>query len=276
MKRWTTIRELRLHRLLGIVLGLIVFMINPVRAAALSQGYKSSEALTSGSLVGLDPTADNTVRLSNTDRVGELLGVVVDNGSSLLSVSSDNANVQVVTTGTATTLVSNVNGDIKKGDGITVSPINGVGMKATAPGRIVGLAQEDFSASTAGAVSQTVNAKSGKQQVAIGGISLVVSVGYYTPKSADSVLPQSVQNLASFLAGRQVSTFRIITASILLLLGIILVVIILNSAVRSSMESIGRNPLARSAVSSGLFKVLLLTLAILLVTFGSVYFVIRG
>lgn len=270
-------RELRLHRWLGIVLGLALFGLASVQAAALSQGYKTSETLSAGSLVGLDPSAANTIRASNTDRENELLGVVVDPGGSLLAVTGTGTNVQVVTTGTTEALVSNVNGDIKKGDGITVSPINGVGMKATQSGRIVGLAQEDFSASSTGAITKSVDTRSGKKDVALGSITVAVAVGDFTPKSStDKIIPKSVQNLAAFLAGKQVSTLRIITGIVILLLGLVLVVIILNSAVRSSMESIGRNPLAKAAVNSGLLKVVLLSLAVLLVTLASVYFVIKG
>ena len=261
---------------LGLILGLLVLATAPVYAAALSQGYKASQTIAVGALVGLDPSSTDTVQASNTDLVGELFGVVTSSNSSLLAVTGTGTTVQVVTSGTTTALVSNINGDIKKGDAITASPINGVGMKATAAGRIIGLAQDDFSASSSGATSETINTKSGQKQTSIGGIAVAVSLGEYTPKNANSVIPQSVQNLASFLAGRQVSTVRIITAVVLLLIGIVFVVIILNSAVRSSMESIGRNPLAKSAVSSGLFKVLVLTLTILLVTLASVYLVVKG
>ena len=260
---------------MGLALATATIMIAPVWAAAFSQGYQTSDNLVNGSLIGLDPTRPDTVQAANSDRVGELFGVVVDGSNSLLSISGPAAKVQVVTTGTATTLVSNVNGDIKKGDAITASPINGVGMRATEAGRIIGIAQADFSVQATG--TQTVKIGSKQRSVAIGGILVAVAVSYFTPKaSGGSVVPQAVQNLTNFLAGKPVSTFRIIAAGLLLLLGVILAVIILNSAVRSSMQSIGRNPLAKSAVSSGLVKVLFLTFAILLVTFGSVYLVIKG
>lgn len=274
MKRWFTLGEWRPRYLPAIIL--VLLCVAPAAAWALSQGYHGSADLVPGSLVSLDPSGGNTVQAANIDRVDELLGVVVASENSLIATSSRDANVQVITTGTAQALVSTLDGDIHKGDAIAVSPINGVGMKALASGRVLGLAQADFNASSPSAVSKQVQGKTGRQTISVGVISVTLSVGYYTPKAANTAIPQSVQNVARLLAGKDVSPFRIVLAAILLLVGIILSIVILNSAVRSSLESVGRNPLARKAINSGLLKILLLTVAILLLSFASVYFIIKG
>jgi hypothetical protein len=254
---------------------LAAVVLAPVAAHAISQGYKSDEALPSGALVS-SASGSATVRLANSDLVGEMIGVVVANDNSLVAVSNDSGEVQIISSGAATALVSNVNGDIKKGDAITASPLDGVGMKATTAGRIIGSAQADFSASTPGAVSKQVDTKVGKREVAIGGIPVLVGISYYTPKSGATIVPVTIQNALNQLAGKEVSWIRILLASILLILGLVIAFVILSSAIRSSLESIGRNPLARSAINAGLLKVLAMTLVIVLVTLASVYLVIAG
>lgn len=276
MKRWLAIEKRALGRGFGLILVLLALVAVPTMASALSQGYKTSETLTPGTLVGLDASADGAIRSSNTDREGELIGVVVAADSTSLSLTGASTNVQVVTNGTASALVSTINGDIKKGDAIAVSPINGVGMKATAAGRVLGLAQNDFSASSSGATTQSIDTKTSKEQVALGSVQVSIAVGYYTPPSAKTFVPQSVQSYVNNLVGKNVSPYRIVTSAALLLLGLALVIIILNSAIRSSMESIGRNPLAKGAVNAGLYKIIFLSILVLLVTLASVYFVIKG
>ncbi len=252
-----------------------VALVTPLAAQAISQGYKSDTALPSGALVSSD-SGSATVRLANSDRVGDMIGVVVATDSSLVAVSNGTNQVQVISSGAASALVSDVNGDIKKGDAITASPLDGVGMRATAAGRIIGTAQADFSASSQGAVTKQVDTKAGKRNVAIGGIPVLLGVAYYTPKTGSTIVPLAIQNSLNQLAGKDVSLIRIVIASILLILGLVVAFVILSSAIRSSLESIGRNPLARSAINAGLLKVLLLTLVIVLVTLASVYLVIAG
>ena len=62
-----------------------------------------------------------------------MLGVVINQDSSLLSLSTGKGSeAQVATSGTVPVLVSDINGAVKRGDHITASPIAGVGMRACA------------------------------------------------------------------------------------------------------------------------------------------------
>lgn len=270
--RWPRRQSTRLMALV-----IVLWLSTPALAASLAQGFKTSSALPPGTLVGLDPSSSDTVRAADTSRLGELVGVVVSNDASVLTVTDTSSNVQVFTSGTANTLVSTINGDIKKGDPITASQISGVGMKATATGRILGLAQADFSSTSVAAVKKSItNSQGQKQTIAVGSIPVLIDVGYYDTNKLSTVVPPFFQRFANVVAGKEVSALRLIIAAGLVLVGLVIVVIIVSAAVRGSMASIGRNPLARRAVSSGLFKVLFLSLVILLVTLGSVYFIIKG
>ncbi len=274
------VRRLGIGRITGVwvlLLALGLVLAGSATAAALSQGYHATTALDSGSVVSLDPTTAGAVLAANNDRLTQLLGVVVASNESVLSVSDSGSNVQVVTSGQVATLVSNLNGDIAKGDAVTASPINGVAMKAAASGRILGYASAAFSASSAGAVAKTVTGQAGHQQsISVGTIPVQVGVTTLAPATTHSAVPAALQNVADNFAGRSVSTVRIVLAGLILIFSLIVIVILVNSAAASSINSLGRNPLARRAVSGGLIKVLLLAVAILLVALGSVYFIIKG
>jgi len=107
-----------------------------------SQSYATTSQLTIGSIVSIKGNTSDEVLAANNNNVGNMLGVVVNPGNSILSVSSDQKNsVEVATSGVLQVLVSDINGTISNGDQITASPIDGVGMKANQNVRVIGIAQ---------------------------------------------------------------------------------------------------------------------------------------
>ncbi|HSX48332.1 MAG TPA: hypothetical protein VLF41_02415 [Candidatus Nanoarchaeia archaeon] len=248
-----------------------------VALAAIAQGYKSSEKVVDGTIVGLDNSAANTVQAATIDKVEDLVGVVVSSDSSLISLTNGSNEVSVATSGQANVLVSTVNGDIKAGDKITVSPISGIGMKATLSTKIVGVAQGDFNDKSTGATSHDVKDKSGQtRKVSIGQVPLLVGVAYYVAGSGDQTtpIPKVVQELVNAVAGRSVSPLRIVTSAILLVFTLVAISIILYGSIHSGIISIGRNPLSQSAVYRSILHVILACVGVLLVTLGAVYLII--
>ncbi len=70
------------------------------------------------------------------------------------------------------------------------------------------------------------------------------------------------------------SLLRIIIAFIIFFTTLLTVSVLLYSAIRNSIISIGRNPLSQAAVYKGLSQVFVLVLVILIVAFGSIYLVV--
>ena len=68
--------------------------------------------------------------MADTTNINTLLGVVVAAQDYLVNIDSTKT-VQVITNGAALTLVSDINGEVRTGDPLTASPIEGVAMKAT-------------------------------------------------------------------------------------------------------------------------------------------------
>ncbi len=241
--------------------------------AAIAQGFQTTEKnLAAGAVVSLKPGSPNTIELSNTERVNQMVGVVGD--KPLLELSDNNLQqVQVVTNGITATLVSDINGDIKTGDKITASPISGVGMKATKSSQVVGTAQADLSSVTT--KSQPLNDTSGATQtVRVGTVPVQVAVAFYQPIESASILPAFLQNFANSVAGKDVAVVRVVLAAIILMLAFVSIAVLLYSAVKSSIISIGRNPLSEVAVRKGLLQVGFTIIGILLITLITIYLIL--
>lgn len=257
--RWTYRRASILGAFLAIGFILSSFLLwAPVASAqsnsSIAQSFTSGDPdMASGSLASLQKGSVSTVDLSNTTNVTKLVGVVCANPD--IDFSSGTAQTtQIVTSGITPTLVSSINGTINYGDKITASPIDGIGMKATQSTQVVGIAEANLS--SVSTQTKTIVEKSGQTEtVHIGVLPVQVGVTYYSlPTDTNTYVPQFAQQLAKNVAGHNVSTLRIITASVLLVLIFVSVVVILYSAVRSSLVAIGRNPLSERAVRKVLIE----------------------
>lgn len=239
----------------------------------ISQGYNTSQALSPGALVSIKPNTNNYVEFANLANADSLVGVVVDNNNSQVALTSGSSQVQVATSGVNLTLVSNINGNIVAGDEIAASPINGVGMLATQDAEIIGDAQASFPNSSAS--KQVVTNSSGvKQNVEVGSVPILVSVGYYTKQPNKTLIPSAIQNLANALAGKQVKTLPIIISGVIFLITLIVVVAIIYSLIHGSIISVGRNPMAQSAVYRNVLQMSALVVCIVGVAIFAIFMIL--
>ena len=195
-----------------------------------------------------------------------------DNNSILTFVKDQTNQVQVSTSGITATLVSNVNGEIAQGDPITASPIKGVGMKATGNSKVIGIAQGKplYSGN-----AQSYTDENGlEKQFTLGQVDVLINVAYYYKESEKTIIPAAVQNVANALAGKKVSPVPILVSAAIFLVMIIVVASIIFSMVKNSIISIGRNPMAQSAVWRDVIQLSLLVLAVLTVGFISIYLIL--
>lgn len=265
----------------GIILGTVVSIIfgaylNQVPSLAqtdISKGYVSEDTLPVGTLVSLKKDSIDTIETASSENASALLGVAINANSASISLLSGTSEVQVATSGTLPVLVTNINGDIQNGDHITASPIKGVGMKATANTRIIGIAQGGIIPSSA---SQHVYKDSaGNEKTAlIGQVPVIVNVSYFFKEPEKTIIPSTLQNLANTLAGREVNTLPIIVSAAIFIVTIIVVSSIIYSMIRSSIISVGRNPLSQSAIYRDLIQLSALVLVILAVAVVAIYFVL--
>lgn len=228
--------------------------------ATLSQGYTADTKLAPGTLVALAGDGSGKVAAVDQTTSERLFGVVVAAAASPISLGADSGQVQVVTSGRAVVFVTMAGGAIKMGDSIAVSQVSGVGMKATASGRVIGVAQADFS-------SQSPRG--------LGEIPVEVQVTNYTSPTLGSGTVVAIQNLANKLAGQPVASNRLLAALVILLISVLSSTVLLYAVVRNSIVAIGRNPLARVAIFKALAQILVVIVAILTVSGFAIYLVIK-
>jgi len=268
--------KLRYLSLSGILLGFLLIFVSPLGAqgaSSIAQGFQTTDPnVVEGALVSIKSDTPNTVELSNSDNTEHLVGVVGDRP--LIELSNGGSSIQVVTSGVTPALLSDINGDIKPGDKIAASPIEGVGMKATQSGIVIGTAQAELSSVETS--ERTIRAKDGKDQtVNIGLVPIQVDTIFYTGTAdGSSFVPSAIQDFANSVAGHEVSAVRVLVAAILLLMLLVSVVVLLYSSVKSSIISIGRNPLSESAVHKSLFQVGLTIVGLLAFTVILVYLIL--
>lgn len=241
-------------------------------SASISQGYSTEQDLSLGAIVSLKKNTNDTVVASSASNADNILGVVVNRDSSFLSVTNNQKEqVQIATSGITQVLVSDINGPVKRGDHITASPLSGVGMRASANVRIVGIAQGDAENTR----KQTYKDKAGNEQsVTLGDVPVLVNVSYFFKEPEKTVVPTAIQSVANSLAGKEVSTLPIVLASAVFFIMLIIVSSIVYSMIKSSIISVGRNPMAQSAVYRDLIQLSALVLAILAVGLIAIYLIL--
>jgi hypothetical protein len=274
MKTAKHIRRMLTGLLASLLLLVLVFpaVLHAASNGAIAQGYPADTRMgdiVAGSLVSFKRDS-RSVELATADSADRLAGVA--DQDPLLVISADNQEAQVVLGGTTSVLVSDINGAIHAGDKITASPIAGVGMRATGESRIVGTVQADFD--TSKAETKQVTDTGGKSHtVHIGTVPVQVGLSYYVAPGS-SFLPPFLQSFANSIAGKQVSLIRITFCAVLLLFSFISLAILISSTVRSSMISLGRNPLAAPSIRKSLYQVGGVVLVIVAATLAACYFVL--
>lgn len=255
------------------MVGALLLLALPVAAyTSLSESYFSKDKLSIGSIVSLEDNSTDTVIAADSSSVDNLLGVVISSGSSLLNLSSgQDGQVQIATDGTLPVLVSDINGPIERGDHVTASPVKGVGMLATANVRVIGIAQGSMS-NTKKQDYKTANGEA--KTMTIGEVPVLVNVAYYFKEPDKTVVPAAIQNVANSLAGKDVGTVPILISGAIFLIMLIIVASLIYSMIRSSIISVGRNPLSQSAIYRDLIQLSGLVLAILGVGLISIYLVL--
>lgn len=255
-----TINKIRLS--LALILAGVFVVAPPLYAAssAVAQGFQADNSrgdIVSAAIVSFKSDS-HSVELATTDTADRIAGIAAQ--SPLLAITGSAQDVQVVLSGSTEVLVSDINGEIHTGDKITISPIAGVGMVATADGRIVGTAKADFD-TTQSQTKTVTDTHGGQHQVHIGSVPLQVGLAYYQNQSS-SFLPPFLQSLANNIAGKQVSIVRILICLVLFLAALISLSVLVYSSVRSAMISLGRNPLASANIRRSLYQVGMVTLAV--------------
>ena len=259
------------------LIGILVingFSVASASSANISHSYQSTVQIANGSLVSLSSSASGYVDLANTDNSPRLLGLAVGNNESLLALNNSSGTVQVVTNGTATALVSTVNGSISVGDQISTSPFNGIGMKSSSSSKVIGIAQTAFNGDKA--LDESVRDKNGQvRQIKIGYVSVIIGITTSPAKNTSIESSNFLQRLAISLTGKQVATWRIALGLFVGVVAFVALVTLVYTSIYGSIVSVGRNPLAKTAILKTLRDVLGMVVLIASLASLLVYFLLQ-
>ena len=264
--------------LTGVASLLVLLSLSPVGAASanISYSYQATQTIPNGSIVSFDSTKKDFVVLANTDNGSRLTGVALASDDSLLAVDATDGKIQVATSGTATVLVSTLNGDIKVGDKISASPFNGIGMKAQPGSHVIGLAQTGFTSKSEDDSSQEITDKQGKKtQVKVGYVRLTIAIGTNSTGGNGSQDLNPLQRLIKSTTGQTVSTIRVVLSLLIAIVALLTLITLIYGAIYGSIISVGRNPLAKHAIFRTLGSVLGMVALTAGIAGAMIYFLLR-
>jgi len=261
----------------------LVFLVSAstavtVIAQAVSRGYSSDKALQRGLIVQLAKNDTSKIQPVTRDSADKAFGVVVDANDAAVTLSSDTKKTFVATAGRYEVLVSNQNGNIKPGDYITISAIEGVGTTATTTDPvIIGRAFAGFDGKANAVGSTEISDNTGaKRTVSLGRIPVNIGVSSNPLlKATESNLPESLRRASETIAGKPVNPIRVYISLIVFLVCSIIAASLMYSGVRSGIISIGRNPLSKKSIIRGMFQVILTGLIIFISGLFGVYLLLK-
>jgi hypothetical protein len=250
-------------------------------SAGTPQGHTADGDLQVGTIVQLGASGTSKVTPATFDKASNMYGVVVDERTLSLTVTSaDSPNqVFVAATGTYPVLVSTQNGPINVGDYVTISAVDGIGMLAEPEQKIVfGRAVSSFDGKNNVVGNVDLKDTTGKSagKAAIGSISVVIDIRHNpNEKSTKANVPKVLQRLGEAIAEKPVGPLRIYLSIGITGISIFAAIAILYSGVRHSLISIGRNPLSRKSIFRALMEIILTSLIILIIGLFAVYLLLK-
>lgn len=252
---------------------LLAINFSGVALAAVSQGYVTNDTelrqYMAVKLAGDDAEGHPVVQSSSIQDIEKTIGIAVGLGDSLLTVAPVSSEVYIVASGPTKAYISDINGAVKRGDLLAISPLRGVLMKST-DGTLptIGQALDDFiSQKTQTIIAQDADKKPVDVHVAIMSMNVSIKPARATSSEADN---SWVKSFGKSLVGHEISTVRVIAALAIFFTLMVIEGELVYGTIASSITAIGRNPLARKSIVAQSFRSVRMALVILTLGIGSV------
>ena len=245
------------------------------------QGYASDTPLDNGTIVQLTGKDANRVKIAKQAELQNMFGVVVDRNALSVTLSSEALENEtfVAASGTYNVLVSTQGGPIVSGDYVTLSSVNGVGMKAgTEEKTVFGRANGPFDGKgvTLGTTVLKDTEGNTNKTVTLGSIPVTIDIKKNpNEKSTEVQVPDFLKRIGQAIAEKEVSPIRIYLSLGITAVSIIAAIAIVYAGVRNSIISIGRNPMSKKSVFRALLEIILTSILILIIGLFAVYLLLR-
>jgi len=243
------------YRFVLFVMALII-MVPPVyaqKSASIATYHKIEHAnVIDGYIVATDK--DKFV-ITNEAYHPNMIGIVNKQAAIEIRFNNDPDSYPVSTDGQTYVLVSLANGDIKKGDYITSSPIEGVGMKATVPGPIIGVALDDAGSSDESTISK---------------ILINIQKDY-------NVEPYfAFGSTSNPFFGQGYKFIKYLLGAIVIIISLLFSFLYFGRLSMKSVEALGRNPLASRRIQAVIILNVIMAISICLIGLVTAMYIIRS
>ena len=250
----------------------------PLFAQAVTQGYGSDQTMQRGMLVQLKKGDTTKVEVVKQETADQTYGVVVNANDAPVTLSSDGKKVFVATAGHYDVLVSTQNGEVKAGDYVTISAIDGIGMKAgDKEPVVVGRALSGFDGkSNAISTNQVKTSDGGTKTVNIGRVQADITVAKNPLlKAQEPNLPEALNKVSESIAGKPVNPVRVYLSLFVFMVSTLIASSLMYGGVRSAIISIGRNPLSKKSIIRGMFQIIITGLTVFISGIFGVYLLLK-
>lgn len=236
-----------------------------------SRGIALNVEVADGNIAGGDivELASNGIIRAKTPYSQAIRGVAVDQPLIAIHEKTDKTR-SIVINGEASVKVSAKNGGIKVGDYVTTSDIPGVGVRAIDAGYVIGMAQTAFTPPNSDKVNQSN---------ATGTVVVTLNIHFHAYKTNDLGGP-FVRVFQAFAQGTETPgqfapIIRYVLGALVALVSFILAFLFFGRNVKSSIEALGRNPLARSSIQFTILLNMLFTGLVILAGLFIAFMIIR-
>lgn len=253
--------------------GVLFIVFTASVAAAIARGYTSEDAgLQVGMVAALSAEgAEDEVERATQETSAKVIGIISTIDGSPVSVSVGAAKVLVESEGQVDAYVSDLNGVVKKGDLLVLSPLKGILMKAkeNTTLKIIGIAAENPFTST----SYDYVDQESIQQTQIAKIK--IDLNYLGSSNGNQQDDSALSRLGEMVVGRRVSEIRVLIALLVFIVVLVAEGGILYGAISSGITALGRNPLAKHIIRGELVRVVLVAIAVLVLGLVAVYIILK-
>jgi hypothetical protein len=190
-----------------------------------------------------------------------IVGIITGTPAVTQKISGPTPFYPVINSGEDYVLVSTINGSIKKGDYITSSTIPGVGQKATGVGNTIGIAEDNFSATSKYMLKK---------------IPVAINIHYVSTGTNETSNAVLYSNSKQITIAEQVETFlRYVLAVLIVIITFVISLKLINKTTNKGIEALGRNPLASRQIYVGIAFNISVVLVILYIGFTTGSLILR-
>jgi hypothetical protein len=244
-----------------------------------SSSYLSETPIQRSTIVQLVDDGSLSVKPASISSQNLIVGVTVDRGDMPIALYSGDGNTLVASSGQRSVLVNDQEGPINPGDYIAVSSVDGIGRKAIYQDEVVvarALTGFNDNSSIISTVELMDEDGGEPRSLNIGRIVAEVNIIPNPIIDTSVISPFFFQSIIDNLPGTKEAAepIRYYAASAIFLAGSILAIAVTVSGIRSSIISIGRNPLSKTSVYRSLARVLFFGLLVFLIASFGVYLIL--